>query len=320
MALHFWIETMTEEEVVEKIKKVIDDKLYLTESEYGYSFDAYVDYTDELSAKDLKKIFESKNPKEVFNELIFEYYREYEFEEQAKIASEIQKEFPEQYHEYIEEWVEENVYLDYPLDEYLKKEICVDVSVDTGDANYDFTLNDYSDGKIDDLASAVWLAKQQGYSKKELNEAYNNGDYTPDGFLDSLIGEFSNECSHMNTLTFLVKMTLKDAIEIYGAKQSLENSMTHDEKYEPKKNKNQSYIVLGKETETGFLDFWNGSGSQLEIKLEKDVKLPLKYIYEILPDDCYDYGFRRIFGCGREYYRDTLKEVKFVGAADIKNM
>lgn len=57
MALHFWIESMTEEEVIEKIKKVINDKFYLTESEYGYSFDVYVDYTDELSANDLKKNF-----------------------------------------------------------------------------------------------------------------------------------------------------------------------------------------------------------------------------------------------------------------------
>lgn len=35
MALHFWIEAMTEEEVVEKIKKVIDDKLYLPNQSMG---------------------------------------------------------------------------------------------------------------------------------------------------------------------------------------------------------------------------------------------------------------------------------------------
>lgn len=321
MSCHFWIETMTEDEVVDKIKKYISANMSLDEDSYGnYSFDTYINYDEELSSQRLKEIFESDYPEDTYYEMIANIYDD--FETCDEIIRQLQNQFEEGYHEYISDWVIEHVYQRLPYEHFLKKTVCIDITVDTGDANYDYTLNSFSDGKINKLASTVWLAKQQGYTKTEVENAYNFDDYygkhgKQSIFLKSLTREYINENSHINTLTFLVKMSLADAIKLVTAKRHLEGSMTEDERYNPIKNKNRSYIILGKNTETGLIDFWNGSGSLLEIELEKDVKLPLKYVNNIYPDECYDYGFKRIYGCGSLFYRNALKETKLYGAANI---
>lgn len=178
--------------------------------------------------------------------------------------------------------------------------------MDTGDANYDFTLNSFYEGKINDLASTVWLSKQQGYSKTQLNKAYNEGDYSKNSFLESLVAEYVNECTGINALTFLVKMPLGQAIAILETKKELEKTMTKDEKYCPKKIKDRKYLVLDKDVNCGLIDFWNGSGSLLELKLEKDVKLPIKFVHEISPDSCYKWGFKNIYGCDDSFYEESL--------------
>lgn len=272
--LAFALNTLTKEEVVNKIRDYIKNNMYLNDEHDGeYSFDTYVDYDDEISTERLKKIF------------------------QDEITTQIQKEFDEGYHDFIYEWVREHIHINFPFDEFLKRTVCVDITVDTGDANYDFTLNSFYEGKINDLASTVWLSKQQGYSKTQLNKAYNEGDYSKNSFLESLVAEYVNECTGINALTFLVKMPLRQAIAILEAKKELEKTITKDERYCPKKIKDRKYLVLDKDVNCGLIDFWNGSGSLLELKLEKDVKLPIKFVHEISPDSCYKWGFKNIYGC-----------------------
>jgi hypothetical protein len=281
--LAFALNTLTKEEVVNKIRDYIKNNMYLNDEHDGeYSFDTYVDYDDEISTERLKKIF------------------------QDEITTQIQKEFDEGYHDFIYEWVREHIHINFPFDEFLKRTVCVDITVDTGDANYDFTLNSFYEGKINDLASTVWLSKQQGYSKTQLNKAYNEGDYSKNSFLESLVAEYVNECTGINALTFLVKMPLRQAIAILEAKKELEKTITKDERYCPKKIKDRKYLVLDKDVNCGLIDFWNGSGSLLELKLEKDVKLPIKFVHEISPDSCYKWGFKNIYGCDDSFYEESL--------------
>lgn len=47
-------------------------------------------------------------------------------------------------------------------------------------------------------------------------------------------------------------------------------------------------------------------GSLLELKLEKDVKLPIKFVHEISPDSCYKWGFKNIYGCDDSFYEESL--------------
>lgn len=101
-------------------------------------------------------------------------------------------------------------------------------------------------------------------------------------------------------------MPLRQAIAILEAKKELEKTITEDEKYCPKKIKNRKYLVLDKEVNCGLIDFWNGSGSLLELKLEKDVKLPIKFVHEISPDSCYKWGFKNIYGCDDSFYEESL--------------
>lgn len=125
-------------------------------------------------------------------------------------------------------------------------------------------------------------------------------------FLESLVAEYVNECTGINALTFLVKMPLGQAIAILEAKKELEKRITKDEKYCPKKIKDRKYLVLDKDVNCGLIDFWNGSGSLLELKLEKDVKLPIKFVHEISPDSCYKWGFKNIYGCDDSFYEESL--------------
>lgn len=156
-SLAFALDTLTKEEVVDKIRDYIKNNMYLNDEHDGeYSFDTYVDYDDELSTERLKKIFQSDEPMAEFEEQIIDMYDDYYDYECDEITTQIQNEFDEGYHDFIYEWVREHIHINFPFDEFLKRTACVDITVDTGDANYDFTLNSFYEGKINDLASTVF--------------------------------------------------------------------------------------------------------------------------------------------------------------------
>lgn len=55
-SLAFTLNTLTKEEVVDKIKDYIKNNMCLNDEHDGeYSFDTYVDYDDEISTERLKK-------------------------------------------------------------------------------------------------------------------------------------------------------------------------------------------------------------------------------------------------------------------------
>lgn len=201
-----------------------------------------------------------------------------------------------------------------PADHYLKQEFYTNIMVDTGDGNYDYTLNavypcyagEY-DEPINDKASIVWLAKQQGYTKEQLENALKaDGDSAPEGFLRSMRKELVNQPSHMGTLTFLVKMTLDDLLKL-NALVKLQDRDGHH--YDTNENPDCGYIVIGKGTETGLYDPWSGGGSVLEVELEKDVELPVKFIRSALPDGGDGYSIAEVYGMCGSVWRETLKEI-----------
>ena len=116
----------------------------------------------------------------------------------------------------------ELVYFLLPEKHFLDQSFRVNIMVDTGDGNYDYVLNSVYpcwygsyNQKIDDRAGIVWLAKTQGYAKGQLWNVLRKGDVpAPKGFLESMRVEVANISSHMNTVTFLVEMTLRDLMEL----------------------------------------------------------------------------------------------------------
>lgn len=121
---------------------------------------------------------------------------------------------------------------------------------------------------IPEEASVLWLARQQGYKKRQLNRAMRHCDYSGSKLLKSLRAEVHNCSSHMNALAFFVEMTVEQLFDLNEAmKDNGENGTARKRK-----------ATLDKSAVCGLYDNWSGAGSILEIELEKDVVLPMKYI------------------------------------------
>lgn len=198
----------------------------------------------------------------------------------------------------------------------MNQSVEVDIIVDTGDENYDYTLNcvyPHYNGiygeTVSNESAIVWLSKQQGYTKTQLNKALRNGEHNGSKFLQSMRTEVLNCTSHMNALTLFIKMTLGECFDLIEA---IEKDSINDEKsgYRTvQKRRGKGYITLSKNTACGLYDLWSGAGSVLDIVLERDVKLPLKYISTSKPDGCRGYGLSEIYGMCRSFWKGKVKEI-----------
>ena len=296
--------------------------IYLTREGNTIYGEIYADYRDEMQDKTAIEILESKYPMETFYDKMFEWYMDTDVDYKDEIEMDVRSflednTYPEglddEQEEFLHDWVSENVYFNYPDDHYLKQDFYVNIMMDTGDGNYDYTLNAHypcwyggrRGEAMDDKASLVWLAKQQGYTKGQLRKALDNGDMAdPKGFLESVRVEVANMGSHMQTLTFLVKMNLGTLMKINRMLQIREED---GRKYDATKYPYSGYIMLDKSVMC--YRSVAGWGSVFEIQLEKDVKIPVKYIRSCLPDGGDGYSVGSVYGMCGSAWRDVLKEV-----------
>lgn len=129
----------------------------------------------------------------------------------------------------------------------------------------------------------------------------------PKGFLQSMRVELANLSSAMSTVTFLVELTLEQLIELNRLIRLQDRNGVH---YDARENPYCGYIIIDKSTETGLYDPWNGGGSVFEIQLEKDVKLPIKYIRSALPDGGDGHSVGSVYGmCGSAWTRGGVKTI-----------
>lgn len=323
---------MTITDLKNKISEIIKNISLINEDG---GIEIYTDYQErELSNHLLKEIFESEKPREYFNEKLcdwaFDYQLEYGADELEKaIKDKLSVEEIELYEEHDSEmwnFISEQIYFYYNADDF-NNDINVNIMVDCGNWNYDCVcdnvLNWYGnsgDGSIDKESSMLWLAKTQGKAtalrkackkKHRDNGYYADRDAYKDKFIESCIQEFENLPSHMATVTFLVKMPLFKLFDLI----ELQNK-EYDEKgkYDPRKNENsKSYMVLGKETMCGLYDPWSGGGSVLEVELDKDVKLPIKYaIFCVEGCKMRGYDVDEVYGLVDSCWKETVKEIKRV--------
>lgn len=177
-----------------------------------------------------------------------------------------------------------------PVREYLDRRCRCDILVDTGDAGSDYSLNTLSPGydgsvygvgyRLYDRAGIVWLTKQQGHTKAELADALHritNPKNGLQGYLRSAAYEAWHETTCENQLCFLAEMTLEQAMLIQAAVQ-----------WGRRTRRWNGYVVLDRRGRAGFFDSWRGGGSLMGLALERDVKLPMKYIAAALPDAVLD--------------------------------
>lgn len=305
------------------VRETIENKMcaWQKKPDGYYHEEIYADYRDEMEDSTLKEIMKSEDPEQTFYEKMFEWYRDAEWEIErdlleAVVAS-IETAAPtETYDEdEIKDEIRELVSIDYPYEHFLKQEFCVNIFVDTGDGNYDYVLNcvyPHYNGRygetINDRASIVWLASQQGYTKTELNKALREGDIKdPKGFLESMRQEVINHGSHMAILTFLARMTLE---EIFELNELLKLQDRNGHFYDAEKRPYCGYILIDKKAECGLYDPWGGGGSILELQLEKDVRLPIRFIRSATVDGGDGCSIRNVYGTDSSIYReDVVKKI-----------
>lgn len=302
------------------ISDIIDAQLgYQLQKDGTFAYQIDADYRDEMDAKTAIEILKSDEPMETFWEILDEWYRDHEFQLRDDLENTIRAKLvaldglTDQDDAAFSDLLLELVYYNLPAEHFLKQVFKVNIMTDTGDGNFDYTLN-YADRRwhgprgepIDDRAGIVWLARTQGYTRARLQRSLWLED-PPEGFLASMQVELANLSSRMSTVTFLVELTLEQLIELNRLVRLQDRNGRH---YDSRDNPYCGYIILDKNTETGLYDPWYGGGSMFDIELEKDVKLPIKYIRSALPDGGDGYAVKDVYAmCATAWRHGGVKAI-----------
>ena len=308
-------------ELKDAIENIVAVHCFKDDSGMHYT-EIYADYRDQLDDKTLLKICKSDCPRETFDELMMECYWDTEcdyedellkkIKEDTDISEAINSELLTE--DELTDYLRDIHYVKLPDEHYLNQEFCVNILVNAGDLNYDYTLNTpianwygQHDKTIDEDSAILWLARQQGYKKSALTKALRDREYGGSKFLQSVLTEVENCSSSMNALTFLVKMTLSEWFNLHEAVAKEEKL---NNRYFPKRSKGRGYLVIDRETSCGLYDPWNGAGGPLEIALDRDVRLPFRMIDSILPDGGRGYSIDEIYGMMPSVWSDNaIKEI-----------
>ena len=305
----------------EKITEALKNSSIVSFDEHGEAYvEVYADYRDSIDDESISKLLKEEYPEDALYEQLSEMYADSDMDVFHNLRDEVVAYISRQYpDDDIDEdetlnYLYENVYTKYPMDHYLKQEVYVNIFMDTGDGNYDYVLNcvyPHYNGRqgeaLNDKASIAWLARQQGYTKTALKNALYYCEFNNSAFLKSMRAEVHNMSTHMATMAFLVRITLEELIEI-NKLVNLQDVNGH--KYDATKNPYCGYIVLDKGVMAGLYDPWSGGGSILEIELDKDVKLPIKYIRSALPDGEDGYSIEGVYGMsGSAWKRNMVKTI-----------
>lgn len=293
---------MSTEEIYAAVQNILGQHSYVEYNGDGtYTVETYVDYNDELSEDQLEAISQADDPHEEFMELLHDYACQCSDHELSNLFEDIRSEWDQENHGYFEaaedeirEFLFTNVHADFPYEHFLQQKILVNLVVDAGDANYDYTLNNfansyyYDDDQLSPESGLVWLVRQQGYKVQQLIDAINSEEETGNKFIDSIVNESANVTSSMNALTFHVQMSLEDFIKI---------------------KKHKVDLTLEKNTTAGLIDYWSGAGSMNDIQLDKEVILPHN-MYDAHLDGARGYGVMEIYGVGHDFWTDTVSSIE----------
>ena len=274
----------------------------------------YCDYSDELADSQITKIVQSKSPRDEMFSVLDDAYSDSDWYYRKELKSELRRAWDaavrwSDVEDDVDEFIDEHVYYDVPYEHYEKQTVYVDIILDTGDGNYDYTLNcvyPHYDGvcgqTIDDHSAIANLTKWQGYSKTAMKNSLNNGVDGGSKFLKSLRVEIENCSTHMNAIVFLAEMTLGECIELNERILAAQKSDEKSDKYYPWKYKSRDSIWIPAKTTCGLYDPWSGAGGPLEIEIEKGFNLPVKFIDSAWPDGGRGYSVGEIYGVTRQLW------------------
>lgn len=158
--------------------------------------------------------------------------------------------------------------------------------LDMGDANYDYDvpscyfrteelLPNFDTDEQFKCSAITWLIKSQGYDPIEfVKTIHSEKGYTGDSvFLKSLVAELA-ECYTSSSYAVCIP-SLITADDYCSLTKHQEDEVSLSDKFKPLSYIGSSYVVFDKGTKLGLFDALNGSGSNFDIVLEKDIKIPL---------------------------------------------
>ena len=136
------------DELKNLIKDVLEEESYKDSNGFYYD-EIYIDYRDEVPERTIAEILNADDPMLSFEERVEDVY----FDERVRLEDAMYDKLLE--NEAIAELVEKHNlsdtdvrdslfdlwYVKLPFDDFLKQEVCMDIVLDTGDMNYDFTCN-----------------------------------------------------------------------------------------------------------------------------------------------------------------------------------
>lgn len=291
---------MLKKELIEKVNGMLSGDSYLIKKDDGYIYEFCAHYNDTISDGDIKLILdkESMNDKfDKFYEIIEEGYEQVRdevfYEYKSKICSELDNQELEYDNDDLIDYLNEVLCFEYPYSHFMDTTVYANLILDIGDANYDFSVNDlrFNDNEeIADESAILWVAKQQGYSKEQLQAAIFRGEFGGSKFLETIQEEVDN-AHYMNAFVFLFKMTLGELMEF--------------------DKENIKSIKIEKSTNCGLVDFWYGAGGPIEVVLEKDIEVPSKFIDSFTYDGGRgQYSIYDIYAPTREIWNGSYTVVK----------
>lgn len=301
-----------------ELQRILDDELrWVLDSKEGddYYCTYPADYRDEISSSDIKEIFQSDDPDTAFYETIDDLWCWFIATMPDNTVDNVKLAWDEGVAEWdevedeITAYIDEHVHWQPDYRHYLDQKVNVDILIDTGDGNYDYVLNCVypEDDEINDKAALMWLTEQMGYTKEQLNKARKGTDFGGSAYLKSVEQELANRASDMQQLVFLVSMTLGECLQL---NQRIAASQNPEFRYEPWRNTSEDYITVPRTVMCGLFDKWSGAGSVLEIELEKDLWIPLKFIDAAIPDEAvYKWNISNVYAmCASAWRTELVKE------------
>ena len=286
---------MKKQEIINIVEEFLGKQFYLKkeDSEGCYIYEAGMPYGYEgVSDYYIKEKFSSDTPRESISDDICDQeaeLRDYFIDE---LRSELKATLGEERYYCCEDEIGE--YLDEKVHYHLPKEYIYGESVPThfviaveDEANHEFTLNSIEEDQLLDGA-IKWLIEQQGYSVEEFNSILRGEKKLAEcsTFIKSVYYELENITTCTNKLTILSRLDISDILDWNDL-----NMLAKDNKMLEDIN-----ITIPKDVRIGLVDTYNGAGSVIEIELEKEIILPVKYVYDVKPDAYYRYSADEVYG------------------------
>ena len=299
------------------IQNALDKHKYLFSEYDGYQFymEAPASYNDQLDNADIAKIIENEDPEEEFYDFLDNVWSGAVEDEYYSLESSIEKDLQkaginaDNLRDKIDEYVREKLTINPPYSYYKAQMVNVTIIMDTGDANYDYSINK---PPFVEKSGLAWLASTQGYSLTDMNNAMDQDDNSiQSAFIRSVKTEIAECPSDIPAVTFLVKMSFGDLLELNRRIKGREQNGVI---YDATKRPDCGTFHIGKETMTGLFDFVTGGGSLLEIKLEKDIDIPIKFIRSATPDVNNCQGIRwcvgDVYGMCGSAWKETAGQIR----------